>query len=83
MANLGNTIVNGILRVNNKVNVGESVTAPSFIGTLNGEAKKAKLLNMYVNRPTDANITPADSSEYGAIRHDIASSTMTSNKPRN
>lgn len=38
MANLGNTIVNGILRVNNKVNVGESVTAPSFIGNLKGKA---------------------------------------------
>lgn len=38
MANLGNTIVNGILRVNSKVNVGESVTAPSFIGNLKGKA---------------------------------------------
>lgn len=42
MANLGNTIVNGILRVNSKVNVGESVTAPSFIGDLKGIADKAK-----------------------------------------
>lgn len=39
MANLGNTLVNGILRVNGKIIVGESITAPSFIGTCTGSIK--------------------------------------------
>lgn len=41
MASLGNTIVNGILRVNGKLIVGESITAPSFIGKLTGNADTA------------------------------------------
>lgn len=62
MANLGNTIVNGILRVNNKVNVGESVTAPSFAGALTGNAdtatklKTARTINA-VSFDGSANIT--------------------------
>lgn len=62
MANLGNTIVNGILRVNNKVNVGESVTAPSFAGALTGNAdtatklKTARTINT-VSFDGSANIT--------------------------
>lgn len=44
MASLGNTIINGILRVNGKVYVGESVTAPSFIGDLAGNADSATAL---------------------------------------
>ena len=41
MASLGNTIINGILRVNGKLIVGESITAPSFIGQLTGNADTA------------------------------------------
>ena len=41
MANLGNTIINGILRVNGKINAGDSITAPSFIGDLAGNAATA------------------------------------------
>lgn len=38
MANLGNTIVNGILRVNGKINSSDSIVAPSFTGNLTGTA---------------------------------------------
>lgn len=41
MASLGNTIINGILRINGKLIVGESITAPSFIGKLTGNADTA------------------------------------------
>lgn len=41
MANLGNTIVNGILRVNGKLNVSDAITAPSFVGALTGNATTA------------------------------------------
>lgn len=41
MASLGNTIINGILRINGKLIVGESITAPSFIGKLKGNADTA------------------------------------------
>ena len=41
MANLGNTIINGILRVNGNIKVNDSVTAPFFIGTLTGNADSA------------------------------------------
>ena len=41
MASLGNTIINGILRVNGKINVGDSISAPSFIGELEGNAATA------------------------------------------
>ena len=34
MANLGNTIINGILRVNGKVNSSDVISAPSFTGAL-------------------------------------------------
>ena len=44
MANLGNTIINGILRVNGKINAGDSITAPSFIGDLTGNADSATKL---------------------------------------
>ena len=80
MANLGNTIINGILRVNGKIDVGESITAPSFIGNLTGVSDGAQwLINR--GRPTSADLTPSSSSEYGGVRHDIASSAMTTNKP--
>lgn len=64
MANLGNTIVNGILKVNGKVNVGESVTAPSFIGNLTGNADtatKAVRLMGIENRDIKPSVVPNDS----------------------
>ena len=46
MANLGNTIINGILRVNGKVNSSDVISAPSFTGALTGNADTAtKLAN--------------------------------------
>ena len=44
MANLGNTIINGILRVNGKVNSSDVISAPSFIGALTGNADTATKL---------------------------------------
>lgn len=44
MANLGNTIVNGILRVNGKVNSSDVISAPSFTGALTGNADTATKL---------------------------------------
>lgn len=44
MANLGNTIINGILRVNGSLNVGGSITASSFTGDLTGNATSATKL---------------------------------------
>ena len=77
MANLGNTIVNGILRVNGKVNSSDVISAPSFVG----EASKSKFLSRYTTRPTTADLVPSDSSEYGGLRHDVSSNAMTTNKP--
>lgn len=44
MANLGNTIVNGILRVNGKINSSDVISAPSFTGALTGNADTATKL---------------------------------------
>ena len=44
MANLGNTIINGILRVNGKVNSSDVISAPSFTGALTGNADTATKL---------------------------------------
>lgn len=41
MANLGNTIINGILRVNGKLSVSGDITASSFTGNLIGNATSA------------------------------------------
>lgn len=38
MANLGNSIINGILRVNGKINSSNVISAPSFVGALTGNA---------------------------------------------
>ena len=46
MANLGNTIINGALRVNGKINTSDVISAPSFTGALIGNADTAtKLAN--------------------------------------
>lgn len=68
MANLGNTIINGILRVNGKINAGDSITAPSFIGDLAGNAATATKANQLTTARTingtsfngTANITTAN-----------------------
>lgn len=52
MANLGNTIINGILRVNGKLNVGDSITASSFIGDLTGNAETANKANQLTTART-------------------------------
>ena len=44
MANLGNTIVNGILRINGKINSSDVISAPSFTGALTGNADTATKL---------------------------------------
>lgn len=44
MANLGNTIVNGILRVNGRINSSDVISAPSFTGALTGNADTATKL---------------------------------------
>ena len=44
MANLGNTIINGILRVNGKINSSDVISAPSFVGALTGNADTATKL---------------------------------------
>ena len=62
MANLGNTIINGILRVNGKVNSSDVISAPSFTGALTGNAdtatklKTARTING-INFDGSANIT--------------------------
>ena len=44
MANLGNTIINGALRVNGKINASDVISAPSFVGALTGNADSATKL---------------------------------------
>lgn len=44
MANLGNTIINGALRVNGKINTSDVISAPSFTGALTGNADTATKL---------------------------------------
>ncbi|MGM9544031.1 MAG: hypothetical protein ACI3T9_03535 [Romboutsia timonensis] len=62
MANLGNTIINGTLRVNGKINASDVISAPSFVGALTGNAdtatklKTARTING-VNFDGSANIT--------------------------
>lgn len=68
MASLGNTIINGILRVNGKINAGDSITAPSFIGDLAGNAATATKLETArtingVSFDGTKNITVADSTK--------------------
>lgn len=65
MANLGNTIINGILRVNGSLNVGGSITASSFTGDLTGNATSATTLKTAraingTNFNGSANITTAN-----------------------
>lgn len=77
MANLGNTIINGILRVNGSLNVGGSITAPSFIGDLAGNAATATKLATArtingVSFDGTKNITVADSTKLP-----LAGGTMT------
>lgn len=68
MANLGNTIINGALRVNGKINSSDVISAPSFVGALTGNAdtatklKTARTING-VNFDGSANITVADSTK--------------------
>lgn len=77
MASLGNTIINGILRVNGKINAGDSITAPSFIGDLAGNAatatklETARTINGVAFNGTK-NITVADSTKLP-----LAGGTMT------
>lgn len=77
MASLGNTIINGILRVNGKINAGDSITAPSFIGDLAGNAATATKLETArtingVAFDGTKNITVADSTKLP-----LAGGTMT------
>ena len=77
MASLGNTIINGILRVNGKINAGDSITAPSFIGDLAGNAASATKLETArtingVAFDGTKNITVADSTKLP-----LAGGTMT------
>ena len=44
MANLNSSIVNGFLKVLGKINATDSITAPSFIGSLTGNADTATKL---------------------------------------
>lgn len=53
MANLGNTIINGILRVNGKLNVSDAITAPSFVGELAGNANSTTNVRIRKTDPTD------------------------------
>ena len=68
MANLGNTIINGALRVNGKINSSDVISAPSFTGALNGNAdtatklKTARTIND-VSFDGTKNITVADSTK--------------------
>lgn len=77
MANLGNTIINGILRVNGSLNVGGSITASSFTGDLTGNAtsatklETARTINGVAFNGTK-NITVADSTKLP-----LAGGTMT------
>lgn len=81
MANLGNTIINGILRVNGSLNVGGSITASSFTGDLTGNATSATTLRTAraingTNFNGSANITTAN---WGTARNiGIVSSDGTS-----
>ena len=52
MANLGNSIINGILRVNGKINSSDVISAPSFVGALTGNANSATLINTTLENPT-------------------------------
>ena len=77
MANLGNTIINGILRVNGSLNVGGSITASSFTGDLTGNATSATKLETArtingVAFDGTKNITVADSTKLP-----LAGGTMT------
>ena len=56
------------------------VTAPTFVGNLNGNADratKATALDIYAYRPADANIQKGD----GLVRYFLATGNMKSNKP--
>lgn len=79
MANLGNTIVNGILRVNGKINASDVISAPSFTGALTGNAATATKLAIArtingVSFDGSANITVADSTKLP-----LAGGTITGN----
>ncbi len=50
-------------------------------GSCTGKSAKSKFLVMYGPRPTSGNIIPTDASEYGGMRKDIVSSSMTSGRP--
>ena len=68
MANLGNTIINGALRVNGKINSSDVISAPSFVGALTGNAATATKLATArtingVSFDGSANITVADSTK--------------------
>ena len=69
-----------------KVNADDGkVSAPyGFVGNLSGKADtagKASFLDEYVGaggtRPTSGNLVPKDSSEYGGMRKDVITSSMT------
>ena len=66
-----------------KVNVDDGkVSAPyGFVGNLSGKAAKSSFLDEYVGaggtRPTSGNIKPKDASEYGGMRKDVVTDSMT------
>lgn len=55
MANLGNTIINGILRVNGKLSVSGDITASSFTGNLIGNADTATSATSATKATQDGN----------------------------
>ena len=52
MANLGNTIINGALRVNGKINSSDVISAPSFVGALTGNADTATNIQSTLANPS-------------------------------
>lgn len=66
-----------------KVNADDGkVSAPyGFVGNLSGKAAKSSFLDEYVGaggtRPTSGNIKPKDATEYGGMRKDVVTSSMT------
>lgn len=50
---------------------------PTSLPANGGTATKARLLDQYVGRPTSGNIKPKDATEYGGMRKDVVTSSMT------
>lgn len=70
MANLGNTIINGALRVNGKINASDVISAPSFVGA--GETLTGHLYLNGITSSTTASTTKIifgnPTTQYAVIR---------------